>query len=44
MAKVDVFRTRKETIKATERYTAEEASRTVREAFADIEKTPASWK
>jgi phage shock protein A len=33
-AKVDAFRTRKETIKAT--YTAEEASQTVREAFASI--------
>jgi phage shock protein A len=41
-AKVDAFRTWKETTKAT--YAAEEASRTVREAFADIEKTPASWK
>lgn len=33
-AKVDAFRTRKETIKAS--YTADEASRRVREAFADI--------
>jgi DNA-binding XRE family transcriptional regulator len=33
-AKVDAFRTRKETIKAT--YTAAEASRTIREAFAAI--------
>ena len=33
-AKVDAFRTQKETIKAT--YTAAEASRAVREAFADI--------
>ena len=33
-AKVDAFRTLKETIKAT--YTAAEASQTVREAFADI--------
>jgi phage shock protein A/DNA-binding XRE family transcriptional regulator len=33
-AKVDAFRTRKETIKAT--YTAEEASQTIRAAFASI--------
>jgi phage shock protein A len=34
MAKVDAFRTRTETLKAT--YTAAEASRAVREAFADL--------
>jgi phage shock protein A len=41
-AKIDAFRTRKETIRATR--TAEEAARRVREAFARLGKTRASWK